>query len=289
MFVSVPEPAERERVADLARALGLEAPFEGAHLRLVGAACLFQDPAGRCRIHARFGEEAKPVSCRQFPLVRLETERGPRTGIDPCCYHAHDSARDAPLLALGRIPPRPVRFDGPQSAREAALLGALAAPGASVAGALTWLRRGRLGAPDRLPRAMASAWIDALAHGGLPRFVEPRIAGPMLRSALRRPVEQASTLRSWAPPPWPGLGAELEAAVLARVAELLRLRICATAMPQVDEVAGLALRGAVLLGWCDPTPGSMARGLAAWFRLMRAPAFSAAFLSPASRAGGSGS
>jgi lysine-N-methylase len=32
-------------------------------------ACVFLDPAGRCRIHARFGEAAKPRACRLFPLT----------------------------------------------------------------------------------------------------------------------------------------------------------------------------------------------------------------------------
>src|SRR5580658_10681590 len=32
-------------------------------------ACVFLDSAGRCRIHARFGEAAKPRACRLFPLT----------------------------------------------------------------------------------------------------------------------------------------------------------------------------------------------------------------------------
>jgi lysine-N-methylase len=32
-------------------------------------ACVFLDPAGRCRIHAKFGEDAKPLACRIYPLV----------------------------------------------------------------------------------------------------------------------------------------------------------------------------------------------------------------------------
>ena len=31
--------------------------------------CVFLDPAGRCRIHAKFGPEAKPLACRLYPLV----------------------------------------------------------------------------------------------------------------------------------------------------------------------------------------------------------------------------
>lgn len=32
-------------------------------------ACVFLDAAGRCRIHAKFGEAAKPLACRLYPLV----------------------------------------------------------------------------------------------------------------------------------------------------------------------------------------------------------------------------
>ncbi len=32
-------------------------------------ACVFLDEAGRCRIHTRFGEAAKPLGCRMYPFV----------------------------------------------------------------------------------------------------------------------------------------------------------------------------------------------------------------------------
>src|SRR4051794_37961024 len=30
-------------------------------------ACAFLDASGKCRIHAKFGEEAKPLACRLYP------------------------------------------------------------------------------------------------------------------------------------------------------------------------------------------------------------------------------
>ncbi len=45
---------------------------EGNRFRLghqSDGACVFLDSAGRCRIHAKFGEEAKPLACRLYPLV----------------------------------------------------------------------------------------------------------------------------------------------------------------------------------------------------------------------------
>src|ERR1041384_549656 len=32
-------------------------------------ACVFLDPAGRCRIHAKFGEASKPLACRLYSVV----------------------------------------------------------------------------------------------------------------------------------------------------------------------------------------------------------------------------
>ena len=45
---------------------------EGGHFRLghqSDGACVFLDPSGRCRIHAKFGADAKPLACRLYPLV----------------------------------------------------------------------------------------------------------------------------------------------------------------------------------------------------------------------------
>jgi len=46
--------------------------LEGKRFRLAhrsDGACVFLDPSGRCRIHAKFGEAAKPLACRLYPLV----------------------------------------------------------------------------------------------------------------------------------------------------------------------------------------------------------------------------
>jgi lysine-N-methylase len=51
---------------------GLMIVNEGGRLRLGhqnDGACIFLDPSGRCRIHAKFGAEAMPLACRLYPLV----------------------------------------------------------------------------------------------------------------------------------------------------------------------------------------------------------------------------
>lgn len=44
----------------------------GAKFRLAhkdNGECVFLDPEGRCRIHAKFGEQAKPLACRLYPYA----------------------------------------------------------------------------------------------------------------------------------------------------------------------------------------------------------------------------
>lgn len=77
-MVAAVTPEEKRRIEeqDWTRADGLDPSdlfvrSQGGH-RLghqPDGRCVFLDDAGRCRIHARFGEAAKPLACRLFPLA----------------------------------------------------------------------------------------------------------------------------------------------------------------------------------------------------------------------------
>jgi hypothetical protein len=276
VLVSVDDPRERVRLEELASQLGVARPIEGSRLRLVDAGCVFLDAQGGCRLHARFGAASKPRTCLQFPLVVLDTEHGPRAGIDPCCYHAHSQAPDAQPVLSGEVPARRVRFGAHESARERAVLEALGRDDASVAGVIGWLRDGAMGPADALPPGLASSWVYTARGAGLERFLHPDIAGVALRRALGGAFAGLATLHAHRPPAWTGLGEAAEAQVTAALRSLLFLRICSTAVPRVDRAAGLGLLGAVLLAWHDPEPSALGAALAGWFRLMRAPQFGAA-------------
>ena len=43
-------------------------------LRRRDGGCVFLSEAGRCRIHERFGAEAKPLACRLYPFVLVPTD-----------------------------------------------------------------------------------------------------------------------------------------------------------------------------------------------------------------------
>lgn len=72
----LPEDKQRIEKQGWTRADGVDPGLmivgEGGQFRLghqSDGACVFLDPSGRCRIHAKFGAEAKPLACRLYPLV----------------------------------------------------------------------------------------------------------------------------------------------------------------------------------------------------------------------------
>lgn len=86
-------------------------PHKG-HFRLghqEDGACVFLDPAGKCRIHARFGEAAKPRACRLFPLALHPVAKKIVVGVRFSCPSAAAnsgpplSAQTAGLADLARL------------------------------------------------------------------------------------------------------------------------------------------------------------------------------------------
>ncbi len=71
-------------------------------------ACVFLDAEGRCRIHAKFGEPAKPLACRLYPLVLTPAGGRLVVGMRFSCPSAAENQgrpltdRAAELKALAR-------------------------------------------------------------------------------------------------------------------------------------------------------------------------------------------
>lgn len=72
-------------------------------------ACVFLDPVGRCRIHAKFGEEAKPLACRLYPLVIHPAGKKAVVGLRFSCPSAVEnrgrplSVQSAEIQKLARL------------------------------------------------------------------------------------------------------------------------------------------------------------------------------------------
>jgi Fe-S-cluster containining protein len=75
-----PRPDEVAVLEARAAELGVDRPISGVWLRQVWGRCVFLDQ-GACRLHTRWGPDAKPSVCRTFPV--LSDGR-----IDPACFHA---------------------------------------------------------------------------------------------------------------------------------------------------------------------------------------------------------
>ncbi len=278
MLVSIDAPTERERIEEIAAQLGIQDALVDGRLRRAQARCVFQDLGGACRIHQAFGAAAKPATCQQFPLVVLQTEAGPRAGIDPCCFHAQGQGTSAPALSAEGLPARRVSFEPWQAEDERRLLEVLDAGDASLFRVLGWLRSDGVDSDAQAPPAMLTAWVHALQRAQLQRFLDPDIAGVVLRRSLGPAFGAIPRLDPARPPPWPTLEGDAQAGVVAALRSLVFLRVCSTAIPSVRDVAAVGVLGAALLAWHDPAPSALETGLAGWFRLMRAPQFSRALL-----------
>ena len=262
------EPA---RVAQLAEQLGVERPIEGGALRQVDGSCVFLDDELRCRIHARFGAEAKPRVCRQYPTVVVHTESGLRAGIDPGCYTAWRTWRDGPEIDVEAFVAGRAELDERQAGFERGLLALLDRPDATIAALVGALCPG---APDAtgLPVGFAGRLVERLHTADVAGLIARPEAGPSLRASLQ-PLGAA--VRGWSPakpPTWRPLEGEAEAWALEVVRRTLYLRTSAH-IPFVQGVALLTVAGAVACGWADPRMEAYGPALAGWSRALRAPAF----------------
>lgn len=263
------EPA---RIAKLADELGVERAIEGGALRQLDGSCVFLDEQLRCRIHARFGAEAKPRICRQYPTVVVHTESGLRAGIDPGCYTAWRTWRDGPEIDVEAFVGGRADLDAREAGIERGLLALIDRPGASIASTVGALCPG---APDStgLPAGFASRLVERLHTADLAGLIARPEAGPSLRGSLR-PL--ADAVRGWSPakpPPWPTQAPEeVEAWGLEVLRRTLYLRTAAH-IPFVQGVALLTVAGTVACSWTDPRIEAFGPAMAGWSRALRAPAF----------------
>lgn len=64
--------------------------------------CVFLTSARRCGLHAAFGAEAKPHSCRAFPFLAVLTPHGATLRFRPECSGHHATFSSGPLVAPQR-------------------------------------------------------------------------------------------------------------------------------------------------------------------------------------------
>jgi lysine-N-methylase len=166
-------------------------------------ACVFLDAAGKCRIHSKFGEAAKPLACRLYPWVIYPAGRKVFAGLRFSCPSAAanqgqplaDHAADVTRLAAevlpddaDQLPPPPVAakpgLDWPDFLRFGQWLETtLAADPAPVAlkllRALHWLEKVERGYLDQISGEGADEILEALVRSAgekLPALPSPAAA-----------------------------------------------------------------------------------------------------------------
>jgi len=262
---------EPVRVAALAKDLGVDDPIVGGALRQVDGSCVFLDEALRCRIHARFGSEAKPRVCRQYPTVVVHTEGGVRAGIDPGCYTAWRTWRDGPTIDVEAFVAGRSDLDERQTQYEYGLLGLTSEPGATIASLLAAMCPSAIDGTG-LPAGFSGRLVHVLKSADVAGLAARPEAGPSMRASLGPLARAVNGWVTTAPPAWPVLDAESEAWAIEVVRRTLFLRVVSH-IPLVQGVALLTAAGAVACAWADPRPAAFGPALAGWTRALRAPMF----------------
>lgn len=269
-------PEEASRIGGYGAEMGIADPLDGDALRRGdNGGCVFQQADGLCGIHARYGMEAKPALCSQYPVVALVTEDGMRVGLDPGCYTHASTWKTAPEVTGGSLQASRIEFDGPSAGEEAAILSLLNAEGATVASVLRRLMS--LPAGDSLPDGFAGRWVAHLRTVPWAETLEDPTLGAAWKSSLMPIAKAVPTWDPASPPAWPSVSAEGDAFAVDAAMRLIFLRL-SRRLGSSAGVALMMLSGAIAVGWSTQDPGEYGRGIAGWSRMMRSPKFLAAVM-----------
>lgn len=267
--VQVRTLSERERITRQAKELGIADPIVDGSLRRVEGVCVFLREDRLCAIHARFGEEEKPIICQHFPRRSRHSEDGVRIGADPGCSATWRTFDTGPEMALFDVTPTAMYPFPPEiAALESALIAVARTPGISI---------GQFIASFAAEPEPASGPPPALTARLLTRLKEvtPYLVdqqnGRFMNAGLE-PLTRFLVAFDGTLPPWPGLSPRMEAYVLDTLQRHLFLRLGDEDVPPLAH-ALLVLGGALAAAYCDPTPEVFGPAMAAWSRLCRLEGF----------------
>lgn len=253
---------EQRRVTEYAAELGVSEPIREGGLRFEKGSCVFLGEDWLCNIHRKWGAEAKPHTCQQFPFTAIEDGDVHRAGIDPACQTAYKTWITGPEAVPAQIHARHRALHPSQLAPERALIGALA-PGATVAGLLGLLCTGR--PTDTLDPALAERILVRLKAADLAGFVARDDTGAGVRLGLQHLPAAIERLER---APEFSLSAEQDAWAVEVARRMVFLRL-APLLPSVQAVALLTLIGAVACYWADPAEDRFGPAISAWSRGIR--------------------
>lgn len=279
--VRLADESERERVRVQAALLGVADPIIDGELRQVDATCVFLGPDRLCRIHARFGEAEKPLSCQLFPRRSLRAEDGVRFGVDPGCTTTWRTFADGPEVSLWYIPTEHDEHRQPGPARvERHLISLARRPDMTLPRFAALLSDEDLPAPERFPLGLGTRLLDRLR--GTIELLAHRDNGPRLVAGLTPLIDLLRLLppepNRLAPERLPPLvfPAALDAFTLDLLQRTLFLRLGGHVLPPSAQ-ALVVLAGALGAALATPDPARYGPALSAFSRVSRLDGFWARF------------
>ena len=205
LITITPEEKQRIEKQKWAAADGVEPATlivtEGNAFRLAhqsDGACVFLDAAGRCRIHAKFGEEAKPLACRLYPLVIHPAGKKVVVGLRFSCPSAVEN-RGRPLSAQSPEIQKLVRLVVPEDYQAGSPPPILAAPDGEWPDFLRfvkWLDTSLAAndVPVALKLLRALHWLGAVEKGRLDQITGTG-ADEILEALVQSAAQKISSLQ----------------------------------------------------------------------------------------------
>ncbi len=160
-------------------------------------ACVFLDSKGRCRIHAKFGEAAKPLACRLYPLVIHPAGKKLLVGLRFSCPSAAAN-QGRPLAEQGTDAQKLARIFLPEDAATFPPPPVVAVPGLAWPDFLRfvhWLdfTLAAENAPVALKLLRGLHWLGGVERGSLDQ-ISGESADEILEALVKNSAEKTSSL-----------------------------------------------------------------------------------------------
>lgn len=259
--VSLSAQQELEQVQAQAAELGIDDPAPQGVLRRVQGRCVFLGADELCRIHGRWGLQAKPRVCQQYPMIATRVGPETRVGLDPGCFHSVRSWRTGPEVPGGSLMVSVSKQPEALLPHEERVMAVLE-HAEGIEQALAMLVPGGL-------EGFLGRWIQTLRGVDLASLLADPDTSPSLRQSLG-PL--ATAIPTWTTIPGPpALSDNARDFALHAAKRMVWLRLCPK-IPSPAVVALLSLAGGLACGWTDPSDAAFGQALAGWMRAIRAPA-----------------
>ncbi len=263
---------EQRRVAQFAADLGLVGAVDSERIVHQDGNCPFQEDGWKCRIHAAYGLQAKPLMCQTFPQVLRQTEAGLRAGVDPCSRAFQNTRDTGTELRPEDARALTVALDPDRARAEDVLLQALGVPDAQLGAFIAMVCGQRGHAGPAVPIGFAERTVALLKRSPLSELVAEAQCGPHNRRALTPVVDWLANAEPGALPPLLLSEADDQYARDCLRATLF-LRLYLPSFPDAYTATLITTMGLVACAYATDDADAYGAAVCAWLRLNRARYF----------------